>query len=141
MIKFDFKNPNTLYLQQLPEHCIGKAIRASFIDEPIWRTTDALEVSQAIEDIRFAITNVYVYALINAIPMIPAHAVYDHEIEEFPRTVSWDKIVKQSLADAMKFIKRFQFSAADSFYGQEAAFSFWAFGEATYRRFQDGVGG
>ena len=34
------------------------------------------------------------------------------------------------------FVKEFQFMASGSFHSQEAAFSFWAFNEKVYRRFQ-----
>ena len=129
-------NPNMLYLQQLPGDFIEKAIRASFIDEPIWQRQEALRVIDAIPKMRFAVTHVYVYGLIDGIPMIPSYAVYDFEIEEFPLDDSWHQIVKKSSVAAMTFIKRFQFLAADSFHGQEAAFSFWAFNEEAYRRFQ-----
>ena len=54
-------NLNMLYLQQLPGHLITKAIKASFIDEPIWQMRDAVEVIKAIKQTQFAITNVYVY--------------------------------------------------------------------------------
>jgi hypothetical protein len=136
MSQFNLNNPNTLYLQQLPGHFIKRAIRASFIDEPIWRMKDTLPVIDAIEKMGFAMTNVYVYGLIDGIPKVPSHAVYDFEIEEFPLDDSWHKIVRKSSIAAVKFIKRFQFLASDSFHGQEAAFSFWAFNEAVYRRFQ-----
>jgi len=134
--RFDLNNPNTLYLQQLPGHFIEKAIRASFIDEPIWQMKDALQVIDAIEKMRFATIHVYVYGLINGVPMVPSYAVYDFEIEEFPTDYSWHKIVRKSSVAAMTFIKRFQFLASDSFHGQETAFSFWAFNEEVYRRFQ-----
>ena len=136
MSRFDLNNPNTLYLQQLPSNLIEKAIRATFIDEPIWEAKAALQVIDAIEKIRFSITHVYVYGLIDSVPMVPSHAVYDLEIEEFPLDYSWHKIVRKSSVAAMMFIKKFQFLAADPFHGQGVAFSFWAFNEEAYRRFQ-----
>ena len=36
----------------------------------------------------------------------------------------------------MDFVKKFQFLTSGSLHGQEAAFSFWAFNEKVYRRFQ-----
>ena len=125
-----------LYLQQLPGHFIEKAVRASFIDEPIWQMKDALQVIKAIEQTQFAITNVYVYALKNGVPIVPSQAVYDFEIEEFPLDYPWRQIVKKSSVTTITFVKEFQFLAPDSFRGQEAAFSFWAFNEKVYRRFQ-----
>ena len=136
MSKFDLDNFNMLYLQQLPGYFVTKAIKASFIDEPIWQIRDAVEVIKAIEQTRFAITNVYVYALKNGMPMVPSEAVYDFEIEEFSLNDPWRQIVKKSSDITMTFVKEFQFLASDSFYGQEAAFSFWAFNEKIYRRFQ-----
>ena len=136
MSKFDLNNFNMLYLQQLPDYFITKAIKASFIDEPIWQMRDAVEVVKAIEQTQFAITNVYVYALKSGVPIVPSEAVYDFEIEEFPLDYSWRQIVKKSSDMMMAFVKEFQFLASDSFHGQEAAFSFWAFNEKVYRRFQ-----
>ena len=125
-----------LYLQQLPGHFITKAIKASFIDEPIWRLKDAVGVIKAIEQTQFTVTNIYVYALKNGVPIVPSEAVYDFEIEEFPLDYPWHQIVKKSSDMTMAFVKEFQFLTADSFHGQEAAFSFWAFNEKVYRRFQ-----
>ena len=124
------------YLQQLPGHFITKAIKASFIDEPIWRLKDAVGVIKAIEQTQFTVTNIYVYALKNGVPIVPSEAVYDFEIEEFPLDYPWHQIVKKSSDMTMAFVKEFQFLTADSFHGQEAAFSFWAFNEKVYRRFQ-----
>ena len=125
-----------LYLQQLPGHFITKAIKASFIDEPIWRLKDAVGVIKAIGQTQFTVTNIYVYALKNGVPIVPSEAVYDFEIEEFPLDYPWHQIVKKSSDMTMAFVKEFQFLTADSFHGQEAAFSFWAFNEKVYRRFQ-----
>jgi hypothetical protein len=125
-----------LYLQQLPGHFITKAIKASFIDEPIWRLKDAVGVIKAIEQTQFTVTNIYVYALKNGVPIVPSEAVYDFEIEEFPLDYPWHQIVKKSSDMTMAFVKEFQFLTSDSFHGQEAAFSFWAFNEKVYRRFQ-----
>ena len=125
-----------LYLQQLPGHFITKAIKASFIDEPIWRLKDAVGVIKAIEQTQFTVTNIYVYAFKNGVPIVPSEAVYDFEIEEFPLDYPWHQIVKKSSDMTMAFVKEFQFLTADSFHGQEAAFSFWAFNEKVYRRFQ-----
>ena len=136
MSKFDLNNFNMLYLQQLPSHFITKAIKASFIDEPIWRLKDAVGVIKAIGQTQFTVTNIYVYALKNGVPIVPSEAVYDFEIEEFPLDYPWHQIVKKSSDMTMAFVKEFQFLTADSFYGQEAAFSFWAFNEKVYRRFQ-----
>lgn len=136
MSKFDLNNFNMLYLQQLPSHFITKAIKASFIDEPIWRLKDAVEVIKAIEQTQFAVTNVYVYALKNSVPIVSSEAVYDFEIEEFPPNYPWHHIVKTSSDMTMVFVKEFQFSTTDPLHGQEAAFSFWAFNEKVYRRFQ-----
>jgi hypothetical protein len=136
MSKFDLNNFNMLYLQQLSDHFITKAIRASFIDEPIWRMREAVEVIKAIEQTQFAITNVYVYALKSGVPIVSSEAVYDFEIEEFPLDYSWRQIVKKSSDMMMAFVKEFQFLASDSLHGQEAAFSFWAFNEKVYRQFQ-----
>lgn len=136
MSKFDLNNLNMLYLQQLQGHFIKKAIKASFIDEPIWCLKDAVEVIKAIEQTQFAVTNVYVYALKNSEPIVPSEAVYDFAIEEFPLDYSWHHIVKKSSDMTMAFVKEFQFLTADSLHGQEAAFSFWAFNEKVYRRFQ-----
>ena len=136
MSKFDLNNFNMLYLQQLPSHFITKAIKASFIDEPIWRLKDAVGVIKAIEQTQFTVTNIYVYALKNGVPIVPSEAVYDFEIEEFPLDYPWHQIVKKSSDMTMAFVKEFQFLTADSFHGQEAAFSFWAFNEKVYRRFQ-----
>ena len=136
MSKFDLNNLNMLYLQKLQGHFIKKAIKASFIDEPIWRLKDAVEVIKAIEQTQFAVTNVYVYALKNSVPIVPSEAVYDFAIEEFPLDYSWHHIVKKSSDMTMAFVKEFQFLTADSLHGQEAAFSFWAFNEKVYRRFQ-----
>jgi hypothetical protein len=124
------------YLQQLPGHFIKKAIKASFIDEPIWRLKDAVGVIKAIEQTQFTVTNIYVYALKNGVPIVPSEAVYDFEIEEFPLDYPWHQIVKKSSDMTMAFVKEFQFLTSDSFHGQEAAFSFWAFNEKVYRRFQ-----
>ena len=136
MSKFDLNNFNMLYLQQLPSHFITKAIKASFIDEPIWRLKDAVGVIKAIGQTQFTVTNIYVYALKNGVPIVPSEAVYDFEIEEFPLDYPWHQIVKKSSDMTMAFVKEFQFLTADSFHGQEAAFSFWAFNEKVYRRFQ-----
>jgi hypothetical protein len=136
MSKFDLNNFNMLYLQQLPGHFITKAIKASFIDEPIWRLKDAVGVIKAIEQTQFTVTNIYVYALKNGVPIVPSEAVYDFEIEEFPLDYPWHQVVKKSSDMTMAFVKEFQFLTADSFHGQEAAFSFWAFNEKVYRRFQ-----
>ena len=136
MSKFDLNNFNMLYLQQLPGHFITKAIKASFIDEPIWRLKDAVGVIKAIGQTQFTVTNIYVYALKNGVPIVPSEAVYDFEIEEFPLDYPWHQIVKKSSDMTMAFVKEFQFLTADSFHGQEAAFSFWAFNEKVYRRFQ-----
>lgn len=136
MSKFDLNNFNMLYLQQLPGHFRTKAIKASFIDEPIWRMRDAVAVIKAIKQAQFAITNVYVYAIKDGVPMVPSRAVYDFEIDEFPLDYPWCQIVKKSSAMTMDFVKEFQFLASDSFHGEEAAFSFWAFNEKVYRRFQ-----
>ncbi|RKU06495.1 hypothetical protein C6502_19850 [Candidatus Poribacteria bacterium] len=136
MSKFDLSNLNMLYLQQLPSHFITKAIKASFIDEPIWQMRDAVEVIKAIEQTQFAITNVYVYAFKDGVPIVPSEAVYDFEIEELPLNYPWHQILKKSSDMTMDFVKRFQFLASGSLHGQEAAFSFWAFNEEVYRRFQ-----
>ena len=136
MSKFNLNNLNMLYLQQLPGHLITTAIKASFIDEPIWQMRDAVEIIKAIEQTQFAVTNVYVYAFKNGVPIVPSEAVYDFEIEEFPLDYPWHQIVKKSSDMTMAFVKEFQFLTADSFHGQEAAFSFWAFNEKVYRRFQ-----
>ena len=136
MSKFDLNNFNMPYLQQLPGHFITKAIKASFIDEPIWRLKDAVGVIKAIGQTQFTVTNIYVYALKNGVPIVPSEAVYDFEIEEFPLDYPWHQIVKKSSDMTMAFVKDFQFLTADSFHGQEAAFSFWAFNEKVYRRFQ-----
>ena len=136
MSKFNLNNFNMLYLQQFPGYFIAKAIKASFIDEPIWRLKDAVEVIKTIGQIQFAVTNVYVYALKNGVPIVPSEAVYDFEIEEFPLDYPWHQVVKKSSDMTMVFVKEFQFLTADSFHGQEAAFSFWAFNEKVYRRFQ-----
>ena len=136
MSKFDLSNLNMLYLQQLPSHLITKAIKASFIDEPIWQMRDAVEVIKAIEQSQFAITSVYVYALKDGVPMVPSEAVYDFEIEELPLNSTWCQIVEKSSDMTMDFVKKFQFLASGSLHGQEAAFSFWAFNEKVYRRFQ-----
>ena len=82
-----------LYLQKLPGDFITKAIKASFIDRPIWLMGDVLEVIKAIEQTQFAITNVYVYALKNDMPIVPSEAVYDFEIAEFPLDYPWHQIV------------------------------------------------
>jgi hypothetical protein len=55
MSKFDLNNFNMLYLQQLPGHFITKAIKASFIDDPIWRLKDAVEVIKATKQTQFAV--------------------------------------------------------------------------------------
>ena len=136
MSKFDLNNLNMLYLQQLPCHLITKAIKTSFIDEPIWQMRDAVEVIKAIEQTQFAITNVYVYAFKDGVTIVPSEAVYDFEIEEFPLNSPWHQIVKKSSDMTMDFVKKFQFLASGSLHGQEAAFSFWAFNEKVYRRFQ-----
>ena len=136
MSKFDLNNLNMLYLQQLPGHLITKAIKASFIDEPIWQMRDTVEVIETIEQTQFAITNVYVYALKDGVPIVPSDAVYDFEIEEFPLNSPWRQIVKKSSDMTMDFVKKFQFLASGSLHSQEAAFSFWAFNEKVYRRFQ-----
>ena len=136
MSKFDLNNLNMLYLQQLPDHLITKAIKASFIDEPIWQMRDAVEIIKTIEQSQFAITNVYVYALKDDVPIVPSEAVYDFEIEEFPLNSPWRQIIKKSSDMTLDFVKEFQFMASGSFHGQEAAFSFWAFNEKVYRRFQ-----
>ena len=94
MSKFDLNNSNMLYLQQLPGYFITKAIKASFIDEPSWQMRDALEVIKAIEQSQFAITNVYVYALKDGVPIVPSEAVYDFEIAGFPLDYLWHQIVK-----------------------------------------------
>lgn len=136
MSKFDLNNLNMLYLQQLPGHPIAKAITASFIDEPIWQMRDAVEVIKAIEQTQFAITNVYVYAFKDGVPIVSSETVYDFEIEELPLNYPWHQIVKKSSDMTMNFVKKFQFLASGSLHGQEAAFSFWAFNEKVYRRFQ-----
>ena len=136
MSKVDLNNLNMLYLQQLPGHLITEAIKASFIDEPIWQMRDAVEVIKAIEQSQFAITSIYVYALKDGVPMVPSEAVYDFEIEELPLNYPWHQIVKKSSDMTMNFVKKFQFLASGSLHGQEAAFSFWAFNEKVYRRFQ-----
>ena len=84
MSKFDLNNLNMLYLQQLPDHPITKAIKASFIDEPIWQMRDAVVVIKTIEQTQFAITNVYIYAFKGGVPIVPSEAVYNFEIEELP---------------------------------------------------------
>lgn len=136
MSKFDLNNFNMLYLQQLPGHFMTKAIKARFIDEPIWRMRDAVAAIKAIKQAQFAITNVYVYAFKGGVPIVPSEVVYDFEIEEFPFDYPWHQIVKKSSDMAMTFTKEFQFLASDSLYGQEAAFSFWAFNKKVYRQFQ-----
>ena len=95
-----------------------------------------MEVIKAIEQNQFAITNVYVYAFKDGVPIVPSEAVYDFEIEELPLNYPWRQIVKKSSDMTMDFVKRFQFLTSGSLHGQEAAFSFWAFNEKVYRRFQ-----
>ena len=136
MSEFDLNNLNMLYLQKLQGHFIKKAIKTSFIDEPIWQMRDAVEVIEAIEQTQFAITNVYVYALKDGVPIVPSDAVYDFEIEELPLNYPWRQVVKKSSDMTMDFVKKFQFLDSGSLHSQEAAFSFWAFNEKVYRRFQ-----
>ena len=76
------------------------------------------------------------YALKDGVPIVPSDAVYGFEIEEFSLNSPQRQIVKKSSDMTIDFVKKFQFLASDSLHGQETVFSFWAFNEKVYRRFQ-----
>lgn len=132
MERFDLDNPNMAFLRTLPRALLDVALRAEFIDEPIWSRRDCLQVIAHLNRSGHAITNIYVYAAGNGKIALPG-SVYDKEIEDQPLGLPWREIVMRSNRLAMDFV------AGSGFYPAEQAavpaFSMWAFDEHRYRSF------
>jgi len=128
---FNLDNPNALFIRTLPADLMQSAIRAEFIDEPIWTRTDALSVLNALRRLQYAPTHVYVYGREFAGPFVPAEAVYDRELDLGRIYASWPSIVNDSCDLASAFVTKLHLLR-----DIEPLFSFWAYDEHAYRGIQ-----
>ena len=131
---FDFDNPNMAFLGQLPQGLLLKAIHAVFIDEPIWERASALDLVAWLEHHGYAVTNVYVYAGGAEGPCMPRD-VYDVEFDARTPAVHWSVVISDTTGEAERFVRTFEFHDG-ALRKANPLFSFWAFDETAFRRFQ-----
>lgn len=133
--KIDFSDPNAMFLEHLPERVLTAALYADFIDEPIWDRPGALAVLSLLRRLGYAVTNVYVYERSKHGPSVPPDGVYDREFDASVPQASWSTIVEETVAQAESYVHAFAFAEGALKRG-DPLFSFWAFDEPAFRRFQ-----
>jgi hypothetical protein len=133
--KIDFSDPNSMFLEHLPEPVLEAALQADFIDEPIWDRQGGLSVLSLLRRLGYAVTNIYVYERSKHGPSVPPDGVYDREFDASVPQASWSTIVEETAAQAESYVRSFVFPKGVHERG-DPLFSFWAFDEPAFRRFQ-----